>query len=106
MSQDYTEGAAGTESGVTLEDELKEPDMYRVLLHNDDYTTMDFVVKILEEVFHKTQEESVAIMMSVHQKGMGVCGVYPKEIAEFRVTQVTSRAQQAGFPLRCTMEKE
>ena len=71
MSQDYTEGAAGTESGVTLEDELKEPDMYRVLLHNDDYTTMDFVVKILEEVFHKTQEESVAIMMSVHQKGMG-----------------------------------
>ena len=106
MSQDYTEGAAGTESGVTLEDELKEPDMYRVLLHNDDYTTMDFVVKILEEVFHKTQEESVAIMMSVHQKGMGVCGVYPKEIAEFRVTQVTVKAQQAGFPLRCTMEKE
>ena len=106
MSQDYTEGAAGTESGVTLEDELKEPDMYRVLLHNDDYTTMDFVVKSLEEVFHKTQEESVAIMMSVHQKGMGVCGVYPKEIAEFRVAQVTDRAQQAGFPLRCTMEKE
>ena len=106
MSQDYTEGAAGTESGVILEDELKEPDMYRVLLHNDDYTTMDFVVKILEEVFHKTQEESVAIMMSVHQKGMGVCGVYPKEIAEFRVTQVATRAQHAGFPLRCTMEKE
>ena len=105
MSQDYTEGAAGTESGVTLEDELKEPDMYRVLLHNDDYTTMDFVVKILEEVFHKTQEESVAIMMSVHQKGMGVCGVYPKEIAGFRVAQVTDRALQAGFPLRCTMEK-
>ena len=72
--------------------------MYRVLLHNDDYTTMDFVVKILEEVFHKTQEESVAIMMSVHQKGMGVCGVYPKEIAEFRVTQVAARAQHAGFP--------
>ena len=106
MSQDYTEGAAGTESGVILEDELKEPDMYRVLLHNDDYTTMDFVVKILEEVFHKTQEESVAIMMSVHQKGMGVCGVYPKEIAEFRVAQVAGRAQQAGFPWRCTMEKE
>ena len=106
MSQDYTEGMSGTESGVTLEDELKEPAMYRVLLHNDDYTTMDFVVKILEEVFHKTQEESVAIMMSVHQKGMGVCGVYPKEIAEFRVTQVAARAQHAGFPLRCTMEKE
>ena len=106
MSQDYTDGMSGTESRVTLEDELKEPAMYRVLLHNDDYTTMDFVVKILEEVFHKTQEESVAIMMSVHQKGMGVCGVYPKEIAEFRVTQVAARAQHAGFPLRCTMEKE
>lgn len=106
MSQDYTEGTPGTESGVTLEEELKEPDMYRVLLHNDDYTTMDFVVKILEEVFHKTQEESVAIMMAVHQKGMGVCGVYPKEIAEFRVSQVASRAQLAGFPLRCSMEKE
>ena len=98
MSQDYTEGASGTESGVTLEDELKEPAMYRVLLHNDDYTTMDFVVKILEEVFHKTQEESVAIMMSVHQKGMGVCGVYPKEIAEFRVTQVATRARHARVP--------
>ena len=103
MSQDYTEGAAGTESGVTLEDELKEPDMYRVLLHNDDYTTMDFVVKILEEVFHKTQEESVAIMMSVHQKGMGVCGVYPKEIAEFRVALVGGRPLLAGFRLRATM---
>lgn len=105
MSQEY-EGSPGTESGVTLEEELKEPSMYRVLLHNDDYTTMDFVVKILEEVFHKTQEESVAIMLSVHEKGVGVCGVYPKEIAEFRVSQVAGRAQLAGFPLRCTMEKE
>ncbi len=106
MSQDYTEGASGTESGVTLEEELKEPAMFRVILHNDNYTTMDFVVKILEEVFHKTQEESVAIMLSVHEKGMGVCGVYPREIAEFRVAQVTSRAQTAGYPLRCTMEEE
>jgi ATP-dependent Clp protease adaptor protein ClpS len=105
MSQELSpEGAS--ESGVMLEDELKEPDMFRVMLHNDDYTTMDFVVMILEEIFHKSSEESVAIMMSVHEKGMGVCGVYPREIAEFRVGQVTSRAQAAGFPLRCTMEKE
>ena len=94
------------ESGVIVEEELKEPAMYRVLLHNDDYTTMDFVVKILKDVFHKTQEESVSIMMSVHEKGTGVCGVYPKELAEFRVKQVLSRAQMAGFPLLCTMEKE
>ena len=105
MSQDYGTDK-DSQSGVTLEEELKEPAMYRVLLHNDDYTTMDFVVKILEEVFHKTQEESVAIMLSVHEKGMGVCGVYPREIAEFRVRQVTGRAQAAGYPLRCTMERE
>ena len=96
MSQDYTEGASGTESGVTLEEELKEPAMYRVLLHNDDYTTMDFVVKILEEVFHKSQQESVTIMMAVHEKGMGVCGVYPREIAEF---PAHSRKRNAVFKL-------
>lgn len=105
MSQEY-EGAPVEEAGVTLEEELKEPAMYRVLLHNDDYTTMDFVVNILQEVFHKNQQEAVAIMMSVHEKGTGVCGVYPKEIAEFRVNQVAGRARAAGFPLLCTMERE
>ena len=105
MSQQH-ESAPGEESGVTLEEELKEPAMYRVLLHNDDYTTMDFVVGILQDVFHKNQQEAVAIMMSVHEKGMGVCGVYPSEIAEFRVGQVAARAKAAGFPLRCTMERE
>lgn len=105
MSQDYGTDVE-SQSGVTLEEELKEPAMYRVLLHNDDYTTMDFVVKILEEVFHKSQQESVTIMMAVHEKGMGVCGVYPKEIAEFRVKQVAERARLAGYPLRCTMERD
>ena len=94
------------ESGVTLESELKEPDMYRVLLHNDDYTQMDFVVQVLMDIFRKSNEEAVAIMMSVHKSGMGVCGVYPKEIAEFRVAQVERRARDAGFPLLCTMEKD
>ena len=105
MSQDYGTDTE-SQSGVTLEEELKEPAMYRVLLHNDDYTTMDFVVGILQDVFHKNQQEAVAIMMSVHEKGMGVCGVYPREIAEFRVGQVAARAKAAGFPLRCTMERE
>ena len=80
--------------------------MYRVILHNDDYTTMDFVVMVLEEVFRKTAEEAEAIMLAVHEKGRGVCGVYPKEIAEFRVGQVLRRANEAGFPLLCTLEKE
>ena len=94
------------ESGVILDEELKEPALYRVLLHNDDYTHMDFVVMILEEVFHKTNEEAVAIMMSVHNAGVGTCGVYTKEIAEYRVGVVARRAKEAGFPLLCTMEKE
>ena len=94
------------EAGVIVETELKEPDMYRVLLHNDDYTQMDFVVQVLVEIFRKSNEEAVAIMMSVHNSGSGVCGVYPREIAEFRVSQVERRAKDAGFPLLCTMEKD
>lgn len=106
MSEYTPEGEVRVESGVVLEEELKEPSMYRVLLHNDDYTTMDFVVMVLEKIFHKTLAEAEAIMLAVHEKGSGVCGVYPKEIAEFRVAQVHSRANEAGFPLRCSMEKE
>jgi len=107
MSDEYIpEGAVEIESGVVVEEELKEPSMYRVILHNDDYTTMDFVVMVLEQIFRKTAEEAEAIMLAVHEKGSGVCGVYPKEIAEFRVAQVARRASEAGFPLRCTMEKE
>ncbi len=94
------------ESGVLLENDLKEPSMYRVLLHNDDYTHMDFVVLILEEIFHKTNEEAVAIMLNVHNSGVGTCGVYTKEIAEYRVGQVSRRAKEAGYPLLCTMEEE
>ena len=106
MSEYIPEGESRVESGVVLEEELKEPSMYRVILHNDDFTTMDFVVMVLEQIFRKTADEAEAIMLAVHEKGSGVCGVYPKEIAEFRVAQVTRRANEAGFPLRCTMEKE
>ncbi len=93
------------ESGTALDDELKEPAMFRVLLHNDDYTTMDFVVHLLREIFRKSEAEAESIMLSVHQKGVGECGVYPLEIAEFRVRQATGRARAAGFPLLCTMER-
>ncbi|WP_298069179.1 ATP-dependent Clp protease adapter ClpS [uncultured Mailhella sp.] len=107
MSEDIRpEDGTRIESGAALEEELKEPALFRVILHNDDYTTMEFVVRILREVFRKTEAEAEAIMLSVHQKGTGLCGVYPREIAEFRVGQVTSRARSAGFPLLCTMEKE
>ncbi|MBQ7608507.1 MAG: ATP-dependent Clp protease adaptor ClpS [Desulfovibrionaceae bacterium] len=85
---------------------LQEPPRYRVILHNDDVTTMNFVVQILCLIFHKSVEEATKIMMLVHTQGRGVCGVFPLEIAESKVHAVRSQAILAGFPLKCTMEKE
>lgn len=93
------------ESDVLLEDELKEPRKYRVLLHNDDYTSMEFVVAVLMQVFRKTEEESTEIMLKVHNDGVGVCGVYTAEVAETRVEMVRQLAKQAGYPLKCTIEE-
>ena len=93
------------EPDITLEEELREPRLYRVLLHNDNYTTMEFVISVLVEVFHKKPEQAAAIMLAVHEKGMGVCGVYPHEVAETKVAMVHSRARRAGFPLKSTMEE-
>jgi ATP-dependent Clp protease adaptor protein ClpS len=87
------------------ERELKEPDLYQVVLLNDDYTTMDFVVEILETVFHKQPAEAFRIMMQVHTQGRGVCGQYTYEVAETKVSTVQERARLAGFPLQATMEK-
>lgn len=84
----------------------KEPDLYKVLLHNDDYTTMEFVVQVLMAVFHKTMAESTRIMLNVHQKGVGLCGVYTYEIAETKVDTVEKLARANGFPLKCSMERE
>jgi len=85
---------------------LDEPPMYRVLLHNDDYTTMDFVVIVLKKVFHKTQEQAEQIMLDVHKRGKGVCGVYTFEIAQTKVEQVKLLAKQNQFPLLATYEEE
>jgi ATP-dependent Clp protease adaptor protein ClpS len=87
-------------------EEIDEPSMYKVLLHNDDYTTMEFVVEILMLVFNKSPEEAVKIMLNVHHKGIGVCGVFSYEISETKVKTVNALAMQNGFPLKCTMEKE
>ena len=96
------------EEGVDSEirDEVREPPMYRVLLHNDDYTTMDFVVEILMLIFNKSPEEAVNIMLNVHRKGMGLCGVYTYEVSETKIETVHAIAREQGFPLKCTMEKE
>jgi len=97
-----------TEEEVISEtrDEIDEPPMYKVLLHNDDYTTMEFVVEILMFVFNKPPEEAVKIMLNVHQKGIGICGVYTYEVSETKVNTVHDLARQNGFPLKCTMEEE
>ncbi|UCD91066.1 MAG: ATP-dependent Clp protease adapter ClpS [Desulfobacterales bacterium] len=89
-----------------VKDDVHEPPMYRVLLHNDDYTTMEFVVEILMLVFNKPPEQAVEIMLNVHRKGIGICGVYTFEVSETKVNTVHSLARQNGFPLKCSMEKE
>lgn len=91
---------------TVIGEEIDEPCLYRVLMHNDDYTTMDFVVDILCRVFNKNHEDAKEIMLRVHKNGIAVCGVYPKEIAETRIARVHQAAYRAGFPLKCTMEKE
>jgi len=93
--------------GVVTETEkkLKKPPLYKVLLHNDDYTTKEFVVQILQYVFHKEHTEAVQIMLHVHKKGIGVAGVYTYEVAETKVTLVEGLARQHEYPLKCTMEE-
>jgi ATP-dependent Clp protease adaptor protein ClpS len=87
------------------ETRLSPPAMYQVLMHNDDYTTMDFVVEVLEKVFRKTVTEANQVMLNIHHKGHGVCGLYPYEVAETKISQVHSLARKTGFPLRCSLEK-
>jgi ATP-dependent Clp protease adaptor protein ClpS len=87
-------------------DDVSEPPMYKVLIHNDDYTTMEFVVEILILIFNKSPQESVEIMLNVHHKGIGVCGVYPYEVSETKVETVQALAREKGFPLKCSLEKE
>ncbi|TAL36718.1 MAG: ATP-dependent Clp protease adapter ClpS [Spirochaetes bacterium] len=86
--------------------DIEEPRMYRVVLHNDHYTTMDFVVEVLVKVFHKPAAEATQIMLDVHKKGKGVCGVYTYDIAATRVDMVHRMAKEHEFPLRCSMEEE
>jgi ATP-dependent Clp protease adaptor protein ClpS len=90
---------------VTRRTRTKRPPMYTVLMHNDDYTTMEFVVEALISVFHKSPTEANRIMLHIHFKGAGTCGSYPYEIAETKVGKVHDMARKEGFPLRCTLEQ-
>lgn len=91
---------------LSLDLDIREPRQFRVLLHNDDYTTMDFVIEVLMTIFGKNLDEATAIMFSVHERGLGTCGVFTEEMAETKVAQVHDKARKAGFPLRCSMEEE
>ena len=94
------------DAGVQQKPRLQEPKLYRVLLHNDNYTTMEFVVHVLQSVFRKKTEDAVRIMLSVHRNGIGMAGVFTAEIAETKVDSVHRLARENGFPLRCSMEPE
>jgi ATP-dependent Clp protease adaptor protein ClpS len=101
-------GDGGPQTGVITrtEPKTKKPSMYKVLLLNDDYTPMEFVVQVLQIFFNKVAEDATRIMLHVHQKGVGVCGVYTFEVAETKVTQVMDFARKHGHPLQCTLEKD
>ncbi len=86
--------------------ELEEPQLFKVLLHNDDYTSMDFVVDVLVNIFHKTHAQAEQIMLQIHEKGKAICGVYSFEIAQTKAQQVKQKAKQNEFPLLATIEED
>ena len=98
----------GNQTGVITRTEAKtkKPSLYKVLLLNDDYTPMEFVVYVLEQYFNKSREDATRIMLLVHQHGVGVCGVFTYEVAETKVAQVVDTARRHQHPLQCTMEKD
>ena len=100
-------GDGDSETGVVTrtKPKTKKPSMYKVIMLNDDYTPMEFVILVLERFFSKSHEESTQIMLHVHQKGVGVCGVFTYEVAESKVQQVMDLARQHQHPLQCTLEK-
>lgn len=101
------------ETGDSFESEIKlkaaekllEPKMYRILMHNDHYTTMDFVIEVIMQIFHKPAAEATKIMLDIHKKGMGVCGVYTYDIAVTKISEVHKMAKKRQFPLKCSYEE-
>src|SRR5438552_18339891 len=102
--EDDLDGAVVVDSKT--EQETRKPRLYKVLLHNDHYTTMEFVVAVLQSVFHRSESEATTIMLHIHRNGVGVAGVYTREIAETRAAKTTALAREPEFPLLCTLEPE
>ena len=106
MAKEDSERQAGVITRTRPVERLKKPVVYKVLLHNDDYTTMEFVVWVLQTVFHHDETTAARIMLHVHKSGLGVAGVYPRDIAETRAARVEELAHGHEFPLRCSLEEE
>lgn len=105
MGQKETHSDNETRTVTKTRPKVKRPPMYKVVLVNDDYTTMEFVVHILQKFFQKSFDEATQIMLHVHHKGAGICGLYPLEIAETKVAQVIDYSRKNEYPLQCTLEE-
>jgi ATP-dependent Clp protease adaptor protein ClpS len=94
-----------TKPSIESQNETRQPPLFKVLMHNDDYTTMEFVVESLQTVFRKPPTEANRIMLHIHFKGVGLCGIFPFEVAETKVAKVHAMARAQGYPLRCTLDR-
>jgi len=94
------------DSATSKQRRSAKPNLFKVIMHNDDYTTMDFVIEVLQAIFHKESAEATFLMLQIHRRGQALCGLFPFEIAETKVLKVHNQARAAGFPLRCTLEPE
>ena len=102
----HDDGDANVATETKKKEQLKKPPLYRVLFHNDNYTTMEFVVWVLLSVFHKSESDAVSIMLNVHRNGAGVAGVYTREVAETKVNKVQQLAKEQEYPLKLSLEPE
>ncbi len=107
MAQDDQNNQTGFDTGLDIESEaqLKKPTMYRVIMHNDHYTTMDFVIQVLISIFHKSMAEATVLMLQVHEEGAAAVGVYTYDIALTKIEQVHQLAKQNEYPLKCSYEE-
>ena len=94
-----------TKAASNTEQQISTPSLFKVLMHNDDYTTMEFVIEVLRDIFNKPAADAEKIMLTIHFQGFGHCGTFPYAIAETKADQVRLRARKAGFPLRCSLEE-
>lgn len=105
MENSQTNTGQKSKVQVKTREKVETPSLYKVLMHNDDYTTMEFVIEVLQTVFHKSPTDAEKIMLTIHFQGIGHCGTFPYAIAETKADQARLRARKAGFPLRCSLEE-